>query len=133
MTGLFREIGIDCNPNEWRLFIDRSSRSHKAVLLHDGNKYPSLPLAHSVHFKEDYNSIKTFLAALKFDEYGWDVIGDFKMVDSIIPDGSARIRTKFPCYLCLWDSRDKRRTTTSGTGPSRPSSMWVAKMSSGSH
>ena len=106
VTGLFQEIGIDCNPNEWRLFIDSSSRSLKAVLLHNGNKYPSLPLAHSVHLKEDYNSVKTLLAALKFDEYGWDVIGDFKMVSFLM--GLQGGWTKFPCYLCLWDSRDKK-------------------------
>ncbi|XP_058849551.1 uncharacterized protein LOC117425223 isoform X2 [Acipenser ruthenus] len=29
---------------------------------------------------KDYNSIKTMLDALKYDEYGWEVIGDFKMV-----------------------------------------------------
>ena len=42
------------------------------MLLHNGNKYPSLPLAHSVHLKEDYNSINTLLDALKYDEYDWD-------------------------------------------------------------
>ena len=78
VTNLFDAIGIARNHNEWRLFS--SSRSLKAVLLHNGKKYPSLPLAHSVHLKEDYNSIKTLLDALKYDEYGWEVIGDFKMV-----------------------------------------------------
>jgi hypothetical protein len=76
VTGLFEAIGIACNPNEWCLFINSSSRSHKAVLLHNGNKYPSIPLVHLVHFKEDYNSIKSLLDALKNDEYGWEVIGD---------------------------------------------------------
>ena len=60
VTSLFEAIGNACNSNEWRLFIDSSSRSLKAVLLHNGNKYPSLPLAHSVSFKEEYNSVKTF-------------------------------------------------------------------------
>ncbi|XP_061408618.1 uncharacterized protein LOC133343196 [Lethenteron reissneri] len=65
VTSLFEAIGIAYNRNEWRLFTDSSSRSLKAVLLHTGNKYLSLPLAHSVHLKEDYNSIKTLLDALK--------------------------------------------------------------------
>ncbi|XP_058879386.1 uncharacterized protein LOC131736994 [Acipenser ruthenus] len=34
VTSLFEAIGITCNQNEWRLFIDSSSRSLKAVLLH---------------------------------------------------------------------------------------------------
>ncbi|XP_053642145.1 uncharacterized protein [Cherax quadricarinatus] len=44
---LFDSIGIVCNPDECALFIDSSSRSVKAVLLRNGNKYPSLSLAHS--------------------------------------------------------------------------------------
>src|SRR6218665_3903563 len=58
VVGLFEAIGITCNPSEWRLFIDSSSRSLKAVLPHNGNNYPSLPKAHSVHLKEDYTSVK---------------------------------------------------------------------------
>jgi hypothetical protein len=87
VTGLFKAIGIACNPNEWCLFIDSSSRSQKAVLLHNGNKYPSLPLAHSVHFKEDYNNIKSLLDSLKYDEYSWEVMEPSNVG---IPDGSPR-------------------------------------------
>jgi hypothetical protein len=106
VTSLFEAIGIACNWNEWRLFIDSSSRSLKAVLLHNGNQYPSIPLAHSVYLKEDYNNTKTLLEALKYDEYGWEVIGDFKMVAFLM--GLQGGFTKFPCYLCLWDSRDTK-------------------------
>ncbi|XP_061419050.1 uncharacterized protein LOC133349530 [Lethenteron reissneri] len=101
-----RAIRIACNQNEWRLFIDSSSRGLKAVLLHNGNKYPSLLLAHSMHLKDYYNSIKTLLDALKYDEYGWEVIGDFKMVAFLM--GLQGGFSKFPCYLCLWDSRDTK-------------------------
>lgn len=104
VTGLFEAIGISCKPSEWRLFIDSSSRSLKAVLLHNGNKHPSLPMAHSVHLKEDYSSVKMLLSALKYDKYGWEVIGDFKMVSFLM--GLQGGFTKFPCFLCLWDSRD---------------------------
>ena len=37
VSGLFESIGIPCNPSHWRLFIDSSSKSLKAVLLHNGN------------------------------------------------------------------------------------------------
>ncbi|XP_061404363.1 uncharacterized protein LOC133340279 isoform X2 [Lethenteron reissneri] len=67
VTSLFEAIGIACNQNEWRLFTDSSSRSLKAVLLHNGNKYPSLLLAPSVHLKENYNSINILLDALSRD------------------------------------------------------------------
>ena len=35
--------------SDWRLFIDSSQRSLKAVLLHNGNEKPCIPIAHSVH------------------------------------------------------------------------------------
>ena len=44
-------------PHDWRLFIDSSKRSLKCVLLHNGNKLDSIPIAHSTKMKEDYNNI----------------------------------------------------------------------------
>jgi len=106
VTGLFAEIGISCNPSEWRLFIDSSSRSLKAVLLNNTNNLPSIPLAHSVSLKEDYLSINTLLTALKYEEYGWEVIGDFKMIAFLVGLQGGFI--KYQCYLCLWDSRNTK-------------------------
>ena len=77
------------------------SRSLKAVLLHNGN---NLPMAYAVHLKEDYTSVTMLLSALKYDDYGWEVIGDFKMVSFLM--GLQGGFTKSPCFLCLWDSRD---------------------------
>ena len=104
VKGLFKEIGIPCRISEWRLFIDSSTKSLKAVLLHNGNKFPSIPLAHSVHLKENYDSIKMLLTAIKYMEYKWEVIGDFKMVCFLT--GMQGGYTKYFCYLCLWDSRN---------------------------
>src|SRR5271157_3671570 len=101
---LFARYSYRNHPIEWRLFIDSSSRSLKAVLLHNGNQYPSLLVAHSVHLKEDYTSAKMLLSALKYNDHGWEVIGDFKMVSFLM--GLQGGFTKFPCFLCLWDSRD---------------------------
>lgn len=42
------------NPSEWRLFIDSSKESLKAVLLHNTNVYASIPVAYSVILDEDY-------------------------------------------------------------------------------
>jgi len=32
--------------------------SWKAVLLHNGNKFPSIPLAHAIHMKEMCKKVK---------------------------------------------------------------------------
>ena len=77
---LFDTVGIPCNTSDWWLFIDSSSKSLKAVLLHNPNQWPSIPLAHSVHLKEEYQNLKILLSALKYDQFNWEVIGDFKMI-----------------------------------------------------
>ena len=66
--------------------------------------YPSLPLAHFVQFKEEYKTVKILLDALKYKEYCWEVIGDFKKVAFLM--GLQGGFTKYPCYLSLWDNRD---------------------------
>ena len=55
--GLFNEIGIDYDPSDWRLFIDSSAKSLKAILLHNGNEFPSIPVGRSVHMKEEYENV----------------------------------------------------------------------------
>ena len=69
------------------------------MLLHNGSNYPSIPMAHSVHLKEDNTSVKMLLSALKYDDYGWEVIEDFKMVSLLM--GLQGGFTKFPCFFCL--------------------------------
>jgi hypothetical protein len=45
-------LGHQHNTPERHLFTDSSKVSLKAVLLHNGNKYLSVPLAHAVNMKE---------------------------------------------------------------------------------
>ena len=51
IPGLFTSLGLPHNPSDWRLFIEPSKRSLMGVLLHNGNEYPNIPIAHSVHLK----------------------------------------------------------------------------------
>jgi hypothetical protein len=44
VPGLMEAFNIKYEPEEWRLFIDSSKRSLKAVLLHNGNNYASVQL-----------------------------------------------------------------------------------------
>jgi hypothetical protein len=52
ICSVMEALGHQHSTPEWRLFIDSSKVSLKAVLLHNGNKYPSVPLDHAVNMKE---------------------------------------------------------------------------------
>ena len=58
VNGLFDSIEIRSIPNDWRLFIVSSNKSLKGVLHQNGNRYPSIPLAHSMHLEENYTNVK---------------------------------------------------------------------------
>jgi len=64
-------IGCECNPDQWRLFIDSSKVRLKVVLIHNGNRFPSVPLAHAANTKENYESIKPLLGKIKYGEFKW--------------------------------------------------------------
>jgi len=50
------------------------------VLLHSGNKFPSVPLAHAANMKESYERTKLLLGKIKYDEFKWKLCGDLKIV-----------------------------------------------------
>jgi hypothetical protein len=58
VEGLMAAMNIMYNLEEWRLFIDPSMYRLKAVLLHKGNKLPSIPVACAVHKNETYENVK---------------------------------------------------------------------------
>ena len=65
VNGLMDELNIEYNPEEWRLFIDTSKLSLKAVLFVNGNTKPSIPMAHSVAMKETYENMSVILKSSK--------------------------------------------------------------------
>lgn len=73
------------------------------MLLHNGKMYSSLPLAHLEYFKKKSSIVKILLKSLKYQEYGWEVIGDFIIVTILL--GLQGRFSKFPCYICLRNSR----------------------------
>ncbi|KAG8229531.1 hypothetical protein J437_LFUL004937 [Ladona fulva] len=84
--GLMGQFNIPYAPGDWRLFIDSSKRSLKAVLLHNGNMHASVPVGHSVHLKETYDNMKVLLTTIHYEDHNW-------------------MGTKFPCFICEWDRR----------------------------
>jgi len=57
VCSIMEVLGHEYNSDQWRLFIDLSKVSLKVVLLHNGNKMPSIPLAHAANMKESYESM----------------------------------------------------------------------------
>jgi len=100
---LINEFGIEYKKEDWRLFIDSSKTSLKGVLLHNGNIYASLPVAHSVHMKETYENLDKILHHINYTAHDWMLCGDLKVISMLL--GQQKGFTKFPCFICEWDSR----------------------------
>lgn len=49
-------------PKEWRLFIDSSKNRFKAVLLHNGDIKPSIPIGQAVICKDTYDTMANYLS-----------------------------------------------------------------------
>ena len=106
IASLLNDVGVqNYRADEWRLFIDSSKRSLKCVLLHNGNKYNSIPIAHLVKVKKTCVSVKRDLELISNDSHKWVVFVDLKMVCFLL--GQQLGYTKYPCFLCQWDSRAK--------------------------
>lgn len=106
VNGLMMQLGVQHNPQQWRLFIDSSKTSLKAVLLHNGNAFPSVPLAYAVDMKETYETMALLLDAIKYKDHEWQICCDLKVVALLT--GLQAGFTKYCCFLCLWDSRDTK-------------------------
>ena len=68
IDGLMQTLNINHNPLDWWLFTDSSQLSLKAVLLHNGNTLPSIPVGHSVHNKEPYENMKILMDAVNYNK-----------------------------------------------------------------
>lgn len=108
-------------PDDWRLFIDGSTSSLKACLLHNGPEYPTVPVYHSTSDKEDYATFDQLLKFINYKKYNWKVVGDLKMLSIML--GLTLGYTSHPCFLCLWNSRDDNRHFTDHEWPLRTS--WI--------
>ena len=72
-------LGHEYNPDQWRLFTDSSKVSFKVVLLHNGNRFLSVPLAHAANVEGSYESMKLQLGKIKYDDFKWKLRGDLKL------------------------------------------------------
>ena len=117
IPALFTKFGIEHDAHEWRLFIDASKCSIKAVLLHNGNVHPSVPVAYSVTMRETYQNLNEILECIHYVEHKWAICADFKVI--AILTGLQPGYTKYCCFICLWDSRNRAQHYTRKDWPVR--------------
>jgi len=99
VNGLFNAVGIEHEPTQRQLFIDSFTQKLSAVLLHNGNKYPSIPLAYSIQIKKGYENVKKLLLKTNYAEFNWYVCDDFKMLGFLLGlhGGYTNTRVFFAC------------------------------------
>lgn len=114
---LFTTMNQEFVADEWRLFIDGSKTSIKAVLLHIGNVKPSTPVAFAVQMKEEFDTMKRILDLIQYDRYQFLIVADFKVIALLM--GLQSGYTKYCCFLCLWDSRARNEHFTRLNWPDR--------------
>ena len=97
--------------------MNSSKRSLKYVLQHNGNQFASVPIAQSITLKEKYKTVKYVLEKIGYDQHKWFISVDLKMVNFLLGQHSGF--TKYPCFLCMWDSRDRAQHYTKKDWPLR--------------
>ena len=102
---------------ERRLFIDSSNRSLKAVLLHNGNKFSSIPVGHSVAMNQSHRITERVLSVLTYEEHQWLICGNLKVVGLIL--GLQSGHTKYLCFMCLWDRQADTQNYVKQEWPAR--------------
>ena len=117
MDGLFKTLNMSHCSDEWRLFIDSSKVSLKAVLLHNGDVVPSILVEHAFGIQESIDIMKQLLQYIKCDTYAWYICADLKVIALFL--GLQLGYTKFPCFVCEWDSRDKTHHCVKSIWPAR--------------
>ncbi|GFX08762.1 uncharacterized protein TNCV_4227821 [Trichonephila clavipes] len=91
-------MNISHDPNNGRSYTDSFKLSLKAVLLHNGNILPFIPIGHSVHVMETDANVKLHLELIKDEDYKWWICGDLKIIALLM--GMQLGSTKYCSFLC---------------------------------
>lgn len=117
ISHLFEVMNQPFEKDEWRLFIDGSKTSIKAVLLHNGNVKPSIPVAFATGMKEEFDVMRDILNFIQYERNQFKIVADFKVIALLM--GLQSGYTKYNCFLCLYDSRARNEHWSRETWPER--------------
>jgi hypothetical protein len=77
-------LQLQHTSGQWMPSIDSSKVSLEAVLFHNGNKFPSVPLAHTLRMKETYENFRVLLQKIRYEEHRWNVFADMKVITMLM-------------------------------------------------
>ena len=95
---LWKFLAMNLSQISGACFFISSKVCLKVDLLHNGNEFPSVPLAHAANMKESCESMKLLLGNIKYDESKWKLCGDLKVVVLLL--GMQLGYTQYCCFLC---------------------------------
>lgn len=118
LKGLLLAMKIEYIAKDWRLFVDGSSSSLKAVLLHNTNQRPPIMLYYSTVEKENRASMQKVIDIIKYNEHKWKICCDLKVVALLcnVKPG----RPNYACFKCNWNCRDKLKQQYTSKGYTNP-------------
>jgi hypothetical protein len=94
------EMQPEYTSEQW-LFIDSSKVSWKAVLLHEGNKFPSVPLADAVHMQEMWENLQGLLQIIRYEYHRWNICADLKVTEVVTAARQIHKILFFNIYILL--------------------------------
>ena len=65
--------------------------------------------------KKKYEAVMNVLVKIRDDQLEWDMCVELKMVNLLLGQQSGF--TKYPCLMCMWDSRDRAQHYTNKEWP----------------
>ncbi|GBN31814.1 hypothetical protein AVEN_222245-1 [Araneus ventricosus] len=71
----------------------------------------------AVRMKETYETLKYMLSSIECSKHSWHICADLKGIAVLV--GLQAGYTKFCCFLCQWDSRDRKKHYIKKVWPKR--------------
>jgi len=89
-------LGTDLSSGDYSWMLQR--QVFKAVLLHNGNKLPSIPVTYAPSTKGTYTTTRNTQVEVDYKKYQWEFCGYFKVIAVLL--GLQAGYTKYTCFLC---------------------------------
>lgn len=106
VPNLLNSLPKHANEKDWSLFIDSSNSSLKAALICEKHELPTIPIAYA-RIKESKESVHALLSHIKYENFCFPIVADLKVINFLL--GFKSGFSKFPCYYCMFDSRNSSK------------------------